>query len=221
MSEKNANPGVLFGFILRRSDGSQPHGVIKADLDEEERFHMVVTTDGQWTWDAVSELLPPPRTQFAKFAIAPQPGGVGPTGIRDIVDNEAAAAYFLTALNLSVPKTTGTQARVAALALNAGYGSDRVDEASAGLTAEVAVEDFVHEHFPDVPDKEVERLLVGRAERPMPMVMPRDSYLRVFRTLSPRFELVVDETGGVRINGCVITVTLPAGNQTERSFHER
>ena len=220
MSEKNANPGVLFGFILRRSDGSQPHGVIKADLDEEERFHMVVTTDGQWTWDAVSELLPPPRTQFAKFAIAPQPGGVGATGIRDIVDNEAAAAYFLTALKLSVPKTTGTQARVATLALKAGYGGERIDEAFAGLTAEVTVEDFVHEHFPEVPDKEVERL-AGRAERPMPMVMPRDSYLRVFRTRSPRFELVVDETVGVRINGRVITITLPAGDQIERSFRER
>lgn len=132
MSRKHANPGILFGFVLRRSDGSQPHGIIKADLDEEERFHMIVGDDGQWGWDAVSELLPPPKAHFAKFAIAPQPGGVGPTGIRDVVDNEAAAAYFLAALSLAVPKTSGTQARVATVALKAGYTCSTLPSMTGG-----------------------------------------------------------------------------------------
>ena len=220
MSRKNANPGILFGFILRRSDGSQPHGVIKADLDEEERFHMVVADNGQWSWDAVSELLPPPKTQFAKFAIAPQPGGVGATGIRDIVDNEAAAAYFLAALNLAVPKTTGTQARVATVALRAGYSLDNVTDAFERLTTEEAVDAFVAENFPNIPEKEVGRL-AGRPERPMPRVVPRDPFLRVYKTRSPRFELVVDETVSVEVNGRVITVTLPPGDQIEQIARER
>jgi hypothetical protein len=215
MSKKNANPGILFGFILKRSDGSKPHGVIKADLDQEERFHMVVDPSGQWTWDSVRELLPPPKTQFAKFAIAPQPGGVGPTGIRDITDNEAAAAYFLAALGLVVPKTTGTQARVAAIALKAGYSLDAIDTAFKTISADTPVADFVEDHFPDVQPRERDRL-VGRPERPMPNITAQDHYLRIFKTRSPRFELVVDETVGVDIRGRTITVTLPPGDQIER-----
>lgn len=220
MSRKHANPGILFGFVLRRSDGSEPHGIIKADLDEEERFHMIVGDDGHWGWDAVSELLPPPKAHFAKFAIAPQPGGVGPTGIRDVVDNEAAAAYFLAALSLAVPKTSGTQARVATVALKAGYTIDEVRDAFDGLTEEVDVDAFVADNFPDIGEKEVERL-AGRPERPMPRVVPRDPFLRVYRTRSPRFELVVDETVSVTIHGRTITVILPPGDPIEPTARER
>jgi hypothetical protein len=220
MSRKHANPGLLFGFILRRSDGSQPHGVIKADLDEEERFHMSVADTGEWSWDAVSKLLPPPRTEFAKFAIAPQPGGVGAAGIRDITDNEAAAAYFLIALQLAVPKTTGTQARVASAAIKSGYKIDAVHAAFKGLTTQVPVEVFVADNFPRIPPKEVERL-VGRPERPMPTIVAQDPFLRVYKTRSPRFELVVDETVTVAINGRVVTVTLPPGDPIQESTRER
>lgn len=220
MSRKAANPGILFGFVLRRSDGSQPHGVIKADLDEEERFHMSVDEDGRWGWDAVSELLPPPRAKYAKFAIAPQPGGVGAAGIRDIVDNEAAAAYFLAALSVVVPKTSGTQARVASVALKAGYALDEVRDAFEGLTNEVDIDVFVADNFPDIPEGEVQRL-AGRPERPMPRVVPRDPFLRVYRTRSPRFELVVDETVSVVINGRTVTVILPPGDPIEPTVRER
>jgi hypothetical protein len=220
MSRKHANPGILFGFVLRRSDDSQPHGIIKADLDEEERFHMIVDADGRWGWDAVSELLPPPKAQFAKFAISPQPGGVGPTGIRDVVDNEAAAAYFLAALNLAVPKTSGTQARVATVALKAGYTVDEVRDVFEGLTDEVDIDVFVADNFPDIPEKEAKRL-AGRPERPMPRVVPRDPFLRVYKTRSPRFELVVDETVSVVINGRTVTVTLPPGDPIEPTARER
>jgi hypothetical protein len=176
---------------------------------------MVVGSGGQWSWDSVRELLPPPKTQFAKFAIAPQPGGVGPTGIRDVTDNEAAAAYFLAALQLVVPKTTGTQARVATVALKAGYSLDAVDTALKAISTDTPVADFVSEHFPDVQPRELERL-VGRPERPMPNITAQDRYLRVFKTRSPHFELVVDETVSVRIQGRTVTVTLPPGDQIER-----
>ena len=211
MSKKHANPGILFGFILKRSDGSTPHGVIKADLDEEARFHMVVDPQGQWTWDEVSESLPPPRTQFAKFAIAPQPGGVGATGIRDAVENEAAAAYFLSALGLSVPKTSGTQARMASIALKAGYSMDEITITLAGLDEDSSVDDVVRDYFPNVPDRERERL-AGRPERPMPNVVAHDTFLRTYKTRTPRFELLVDHTVDVQIRGRVITVTLPPGD---------
>lgn len=214
MSKKHANPGILFGFILKRSDGSEPHGVIKADLDQEERFHMVVDQNDQWSWDSVRELLPPPKTQFAKFAIAPQPGGVGPTGIRDLIDNEAAAAYFLAALGLVVPKTTGTQARVATVALKAGYGIDDITTAFKSLDADVPVTDFVTEHFPEVQPRELDRL-VGRPERPMTTIKADDEFLRTYKTRSPRFELTVDETVDVRIQGRTVTVRLPPGDQIE------
>jgi hypothetical protein len=219
MSRRNANAGILFGFILRRSDGSEPHGVIKADLDDEERFHMEVAADGSWTWDSVSDLLPHPRTEFAKFAIAPQPGGVGLAGIRDVVEKDAAVAYFLAALKLSVPKTSGTQTRVAAAALKAGYTLGEITTAFRSLTTETPVEDFVREQFPRVPDTEVNRL-PGRPERPMLRVLPQDPFLRIYKTRRPRFQLIVDETVGVEIAGRVITVRLPPGDQIEYDVHE-
>jgi hypothetical protein len=58
MSRKNANPGILFGFLLDLDDGTHAHGVIKADLDDEQRFHFVTEEDGAWTLSAVQDILP-------------------------------------------------------------------------------------------------------------------------------------------------------------------
>src|SRR5260221_9035291 len=126
MSKKRANAGILFGFLIERSDSSKAHGLIKADLDHEQRFHMTTAADGVWSYSEVSELLPHPRTEFAKYVIAPQPNGVGKAGIRDTTTDEGAA-YFLAAVDLSDPKTRGTLAVVASLAFKAGITLDRAE----------------------------------------------------------------------------------------------
>jgi hypothetical protein len=221
MSTKNANAGILFGFIVRRSDGSKAHGIIKADLDHEERFYMVVSAEGEWDLGAVRELLPHPRTEFAKFVIAPQPGGVGAAGIRDITDAESAAAYFLAALQLTVPKTRGTRAAVARAALKAGYSHNEVQAVLKPLTSPAPVVELVRENFPRIPAKDAERL-AGRPERPMPEVLVEDPYLRVYKTRSPHFELIVDDSVDVKVNGLAVTVTLPSGSdRIEENTRER
>lgn len=210
MSKKRANAGILFGFLLERSDGSKAHGLIKADLDHEQRFHMTTSDDGAWSYSEVSELLPHPRTEFAKYVIAPQPNGVGKAGIRDTTTEEGAA-YFLAAVDLSVPKTRGTRAAVAREALKAGYTHDEIANALESVTEPTPVADVAREHFPRIPEKQAERL-AGRPERPMPHVMPDDPFIRTFKTKSPYFELAVDESVTVSINGRVVTVTLPPGD---------
>jgi hypothetical protein len=47
---------------------------------------MVTTVDAGWSLSAARELLPHPRTEFAKFVIAPQPNGMSAAGIRDTTD---------------------------------------------------------------------------------------------------------------------------------------
>ncbi|MDQ3573454.1 MAG: hypothetical protein M3404_00780 [Actinomycetota bacterium] len=210
MSKKRANAGILFGFLLERSDGSKAHGVIKADLDHEQRFHMTTSADGAWSYSEVSELLPHPRTDFAKYVIAPQPNGVGKAGIRDTTTEEGAA-YFLAAVDLSVPKTRGTRAVVASVALKAGYALDEIKTVLDTITEPTPVTDVAREHFPRIPEKQAERL-AGRPERPMPNVMPDDPFIRTFKTRLPYFELSVDESVTVSINGRVVTVTLPPGD---------
>lgn len=98
MSRRNANPGILFGFLLGLETGDEAHGVIKADLDDEQRFHFQSTGGDTWSIDAVRELLPPPRAEYAKFAIAPQPLGDAAIGVHDVTNSASAADYFLGAL---------------------------------------------------------------------------------------------------------------------------
>lgn len=217
MSARNANPGILFGFLLELADGSEAHGVIKADLDDEQRFHFRAGADNSWSIDEVRDILPPPRAKFAKFAIAPQPLGAGPVGVHDKTDLSSAADYFLTALGLSVPRTKGTQAAVAREALAAGYSHTAVRNTMKTVTADTPVDDFVEEKFPEIPDTR-RATLRGSASRPMPVVREDDPYLMVYRTKNPHFELVVDVSVDVDVQGNVITITLPEGSDLPQIY---
>lgn len=208
MSKKNANPGILFGFTLELEGSAVAHGVVKADLDDEQRFHFQTLADGQWSLDAVRYMLPPPRTDYAKFAIAPQPGGDAAVGVHDVSDSASAADYFLKAISLTVPRVRGTKAAVAQAALDAGYSQTLVRKHLKELKDDTAVDELVSRAFPDIPDKRRESLK-GSATRPMTSVRANDSYISVYRTRSPRFELLVDESVEVKVEGRVVTATLP------------
>lgn len=207
MGKKNANPGILFGFLIV-VDGKEAHGVIKADLDDEQRFHFETSASNTWMLSAVRDILPPPKTDYAKFVIAPQPTGTGVAGVRDITDTTAAADYFLEAVELVVPRTSGTQAVVAQAALDAGYTHAQVRSAFKELAESTPVETVIKELLPKIPEKRQARL-VGTAARPMKEVLKNDAYLRVYRTRKPRFELLVDDQVEVKVEGRTITVTLP------------
>lgn len=209
MEKKSANPGILFGFLIELEDGSRAHGLIKADLDDELRFHYQTEPGGAWTLAEVSEMLPPPRSNWSKFAIAPQPNGTGAAGIRDITDSTSAADYFLQAVELVVPRTTGTQAVVAQAALASGYSHAEVRKELKSLRADTPVADVVSTKFPKIPERRA-AALKGTAARPMTVVMKDDPYLRVFSTKRPFFELVVDDSVEVTVEGKTVTVTLPA-----------
>ncbi|MCA1695880.1 MAG: hypothetical protein LC749_14745 [Actinobacteria bacterium] len=211
MGKKNANPGILFGFMIG-VDGQEAHGVIKADLDDEQRFHFESSASNTWTLSAVRDILPPPKTEYAKFVIAPQPTGTGAAGVRDMTDTSAAADYFLEAVELVVPRTSGTQAAIAQAALEAGYTHEQVRSVFDGMEESTAVETVIQNDFPKIPQKRQARL-IGTAARPMREVRKNDPYLRVYRTTRPRFELVVDDQVEVQVEGRRIIVTLPQDSE--------
>ncbi len=208
MSKRRANPGILFGFLLDLGSGDNAHGVIKADLDDEQRFHFELTGGDTWSIDEVRELLPPPRAEYAKFAISPQPGGDAEIGVHDVTDAASAADYFLGALGLTVARTRGTQALIAQAALTAGYPPNVVRSAFRDLREDRPVEQFVAEVFPEIPEKR-RRSLAGSSTRPMPSVLAGDPYISVYWTRSPYFRLEADGSVNVEISGRVVTVTLP------------
>jgi len=208
MSKRRANPGILFGFLLDIEGAGKAHGVIKADLDDEQRFHFQSTGEDTWSIDAVRELLPPPRTDYAKFAIAPQPAGDAQIGVHDVTNSAAAADYFLGALGLTVPREHGTQALLAQAALEAGYPHDVVRATLSRITTDRDVEKFVTEAFPNIAEKK-RQALKGSANRPMPNIRANDPYISIYKTRNPHFLLEVDSSVEVQVNGRVITVTLP------------
>lgn len=209
MEKKRANPGILFGFLVELEDGTGAHGLIKADLEDELRFHYQTEPGGAWTLTAVSQMLPPPKTDWAKFAIAPQPNGEAAAGVRDISDTISAADYFLEAVELVVPRTSGTQAAFAQVALQSGYSDMEVRRKLRGMKQDTPVEELAATGFPKIPERRV-AALKGTPTRPMTVVLREDPYLRVYSTKRPRFELVVDDAVDVKVAGRVITVTLPA-----------
>lgn len=208
MEKKSANPGILFGFLIALEDGARSHGLIKADLDDELRFHYQTEPGGAWTLTEVSEMLPPPRSDWSKFAIAPAPNGAAEAGIRDITDATSAADYFLEAIELVVPRTSGTQAAVAQAALASGYTHVEVRRELKRLKADTPVAEVVATRFPKIPERRA-AALQGTPTRPMTVVLKDDPYLRVYSTKRPHFELVVDDAVEVKVEGRVVTVTLP------------
>lgn len=220
MAKKNATPGILFGFSLK-VDGAKAHGIIKADLDDEQRFHFITNPNGEWSLGEVKDILPPPSIDYAKFAIAPQPGGTGSLGVLDVTQKGTAADYFLSATLLQVPRVKGTKAAVAQVAARSGYDHDEIHERLQEITEDAPVADVIRDKFPDVPLAEVERL-EGSTARPMPTVIADDHYVRTYKTARPLFELRVDDDVTVVVNGRVVTVTLPSGSdEIQRDIRPR
>ena len=209
MSRKRANPGILFGFLIALDGGEEAHGLVKADLDREQRFHFASRGDGSWSLAEVHDMLPPPKTQYAKFVIAPRPTGEGAAGIRDLQTAPSAAAdYFLAAVGLVVEQTKGGKAALANEAYASGYSDAQIAAGFDDLREVTPVADVVERYFPDIPATRV-KSLQGSPTRPLRVIRPDDQYQKVFRTRKPRFELRVDASVDVKIDGRVITVTLP------------
>lgn len=209
MESKSANPGIVFGFLLRLEGGEGAHGIVKADLENAERFFMDMTSEREWSIASVRDILPPPQTKYAKYAIAPRPKGPGAAGIRDTqADPDSAAEYFLSAIGLVVPRRKGTKAAIARAAKQAGYGDAHIRSELDAVKQDSPVEDIVSSSFPDISEAARERLK-GSAERPMNTVFGDESFLTTWSTRQPTFRLTVDTSVTVEIQGHRITVTLP------------
>lgn len=209
MSKKNANPGILFGFRIVIDGSVTAHGVIKADFDDEARFHFNSGSDGAWSLSEVADVLPPPRTIYAKYAIAPRPLGDEAAGVHDVTDSASAADYFLQSIALVVPRTKGTRALVAQAAVDSNYSIGQIKVALAAVKETKPLDDVIEEHFPRIPPARREKLK-GSVTRPVASVLADDPYMTTYSTKNPRFELTVDENVQVTIEGRTVTVNLPA-----------
>ncbi len=210
MESKAANPGILFGFSLIIDNGSRGYGVIKADLEDDKRFFLDANrNDNTWSLNQVQDILPPPQTKYAKYAISPRPLLAGATGIRDSqAGKDLAASYFLQAVGLQVPRRSGTQRAVATLARRAGYERQHIEDVMSGVNEDISTDRLVRDQFPQISRQDREKL-VDTPERPMPIVYADDNYCRKFYTRYPRFELVADRSVSVDVQGRTITIELP------------
>ena len=211
MESKAANPGVLFGFSLILDGGFRGYGVIKADLEDDKRFFLDANRkDNTWSLNQVEDILPPPQTKYAKYAISPRPLLAGVVGIRDSQAGKSlAASYFLQAIGLQVPRQSGTQRVVATLARRSGYEDQYIEDVWSAVNEDIPTDELIRDHFSAISDADREKL-VETPERPMPTVYADDTYCRKFFTRHPRFELVVDRSVSVDVQGNIITIELPA-----------
>lgn len=222
MQSTNARAGIVFGFRLKLNDGTSAFGIIKADIEDNRRFHLNLDRP-QWTIESVSEVLTLPSDKYAKFAISPQPLGSGVVGIRDRqAQSDSAAAYFLSALGVAMPKTEGTKLAVAQTALRAGRSHDEIRVALSDLEEDVAPREFVESWIPDIDDSEIEKL-EGPEERPMPAIRASEPLVTEWHTTEPYFSLRADASVTVAIEGNRITATLPDdhGDISERFIKRR
>lgn len=209
MEQVNANPGVVFGFLLSLEDDSHAFGMIKADIEDDRRFYMDLTQSSQWTIGQVDDLLPAPRAHYAKFVIAPQPRGTSVVGIRDTqAQKSTAAAYLLRALGVTMPRREGTKAIVAREAVEAGYTPREVERVLTDMHEDTPTTELIESEFPNIEPPVRERLR-GTEERPMPVVLADESLITTWATRHPKFELKVDASVEVSIDNNVVTVTLP------------
>lgn len=154
MEGKRANPGIVFGFNLKFPDGGFGHGIIKADLEDAQRFFMEVTEGGSWTIGSVRDILPPPQTKYAKFAILPRPKAPGAAGIRDTqAEADSAADYLLSAIGVVVPRRTGTKRAVALAAQRVGYEDSYIRKELDNISTDTALDDVVESSFKDIPKR--------------------------------------------------------------------
>lgn len=222
MQSTSARAGIVFGFRLKLRDGSDAFGVIKADIEDSQRFHLKLGQD-QWTIDEVNELLPSPRDKYAKFVISPQPQGAGAAGIRDRqAQNNSAAAYFLGALGATMPKTEGTKLAVAQSALRAGHEPDVIREALSSLEEDIAPREFIEHQLSNIEDRDIDAL-EGTEEQPMPVIRASEPLVTEWYLREPYFSLKADASVDVKVEGDTITVTLPEGHSeiVERFIKKR
>ena len=213
MESKNANPGILFGFLLAIEDEMPAYGVVKADLEDHERYFLDMTSSSQWTIESVTDILPPPQAKYAKFAISPRPRATGQIGIRDTqADPDTAANYFLSAIGVEIPRTSGTKLAVAQAAKRSGYDNQTIRHNLGNVVVDTPLERVMEDSFPDVSDQDRKRL-EGPPERPMTIVLADDPFLTTWYTRETTFKLTVDENVEVDINGRVVTVTLPEDHE--------
>ena len=209
MESKAATPGILFGFSLLLDDLKDAFGVIKADLEDDRRFFLEVGNNDTWSLGQVQDILPPPRTKYAKYAISPRPRVPGAVGIRDTqADPDSAADYFLQAVGLVVPRRKGTKRAIAHAAKRSGYADSYIRDRLAQVKVDTPLDAVIGRSFDDISDN-LRKGLRGTSERPMNTVVAQDPYCRKFFTRNPRFELIVDESVEVTIEGRTITVVLP------------
>ena len=210
MGKKRANRGILFGCKIELGDGTYSHGIIKVDLDKTQRFHFSEDATGGWSLDEVRDMLPPPKQNFAKYVIAPQPGGDSPAGVRDESKrSDSAADYLLEAASLSVPLKQGTKARVGNEALHAGTPFERVHEVLSRVAEDTPTSEVFEQNFQEVPQDRVEASK-GSGTRPMPEVVADDPYVRIYETRHPKFKLEVGPEVVVEELGTRIIIQLPA-----------
>ena len=209
MESKAAKPGILFGFALELDGDQKGYGIIKADLEDDQRFFLEIGRNNTWSLSQVQDILPPPQTKFAKYAISPRPRQPGAVGIRDTqAEPDSAADYFLHAAGLVVPRRSGTKRAVAHAAKRSGYDDRYIREILSDIKTDTPITEVIERSFGDIPDIRRERLR-GSVERPMNTVVANDPYYRKYYTRNPRFELIVDESINVTIEGRTITVELP------------
>lgn len=210
MESKYAKPGIVFGFTLELSDGQRGYGVIKADLEDDRRFFLSIGNNDTWSLSQVQDILPPPQKKFAKYAISPRPRLPGAVGIRDKqAEPDSAADYFLNAVGLVVPRRSGTKLALAQAARRAEYDDKHIREALSEIRTDTPVSTVIERSFVDISDSQRDTL-GGTPERPMSYIVADDPFCRRYSTSSPRFQLDVDESVRVTIEGRVITVELPS-----------
>jgi hypothetical protein len=95
-------------------------------------------------------------------------------------------------------------------ALDAGYEHAEIATKMAALDADEPVRPFVAREFPEISEEKIVRLEAAGTARPLERVLREDVYARVFRTVNPRFELIVGPTVQVEFEGDRrVIVTLP------------
>lgn len=185
MARRNANRGIVFGAWYTLSDGTVAHGILKVDLNSDQRFHFATEGGSSWSLEKVSDILPPPKQDVAKYVIAPQPGGDASAGMLDATQGgrDKAANYLLNALGLRVPRTVRTRAQVATAAAEAGVSTPQIHERLQGIEDDMSTEQVFEQHFPEVSDETVARVIDADSPRPLPMVLADDDYKRVYKSV--------------------------------------
>lgn len=184
MGRSNANRGIVFGARYTLPNGTESHGILKVDLNPDQRFHFATEGGDSWSLEQVSDILPPPKQDVAKYVISPQPGGDAEAGMLDATQGgrDRAADYLLNAVELTVPRATKTRAQVAIAAAEAGVHTATIHERLQEIDEDLPTTQVFSEHFPEVSEQAVEKVVDADSPRPMSTVVADDPYKRVYKS---------------------------------------